>query len=56
MKLPSKEQIAAYREGCYSHKKPEGNKSDGFFVVFIVKKNIIGFGAENLFNSQYCYL
>lgn len=28
MKLPSKEQIAAFREGCYSHKKPEGNKTN----------------------------
>lgn len=28
MKLPSKEQIAAFREGCYSHKKPEGKKQN----------------------------
>lgn len=27
MKLPSKETIAPYREGCYSQKKPEGNEN-----------------------------
>lgn len=45
MKLPSKEQIAAFREGCYSHKKPEGNRLN--HTVYIKTFKLF-------FSSKFC--